>query len=70
MVKEVSNRVVIILLVIAVIVSVIGTYVVYENAKEDNNDYVLVNPTKPSPSTGFVTLQVIDNKGEINEEEK
>lgn len=55
--KEVSNKFVIILLVLAIIFSIGGTLIVYDSVKSDDNNNL--------PAGGFVTLEVAEELEKI-----
>jgi len=61
--KEVSDKVIVILVIIAVLVSVIGTYAVTQMAYDVNNrdNSQQSFSSEPSESVGYVTLTVVDN---------
>ena len=65
MVKEVSDKVVIILLVIAVITSVLGTYFIYDFSYSKSKETYKITS---GLSTGYVSLNVIDNTKEVENE--
>lgn len=64
--KEVPDRVIVILVIIAVLVSVIGTYAVTQMAFDVNNRDVTGQSFSPGPSksVGYVTLTVVDSTEE------
>ncbi len=68
-IKEVSDRVVVILIVIAVVVSIIGTYLVYTKASNvrTQGDSAFSPQPGDSGSDGQVTVYVVNEKGESEE---
>ena len=61
--KEVSNKVVLIFLVLAVVSTVLGTYAVYENINDEKlEERDTFQIEKKSSSTGFVILEVTGNE--------
>lgn len=64
--KEVSDKVIVVLVIIAVLVSVIGTYAVTQMAYDVNHRESAGQSFSPEPSesVGYVTLTVIDPIGE------
>ena len=66
--KEVSDKVVVALLVVAVVVSILGAYIVYDysNSYEIEGEPVLEDHT-----TGSVVLRVVENPdlGEVDNNE-
>jgi len=73
--KEVSDRVVIILLIIAVVVSVFGTYLVYDKSNEISSEGMIVqNIQREQPPVGTVGLVVVnpneEEGGDFNEENR
>ena len=59
--KEVSNRVILVLLIFAILFSIGGTVIVYESVQnfKDNVDELSY---KPSSGIGLVALNVIDKE--------
>lgn len=65
--KEVSNRFVVILVIIALVISLVGTYLVTKNIIESNGDNQPGFSTEPHSTGASVTLTVIDEiEGENN----
>ena len=68
-VKEVSDRVVVILIIIAVVVSIIGTYLVYTKASNvrTQGDSAFSPQPGDSDSSGQVNVYVVNEKRESEE---
>ena len=68
--RELSDRLVLMLLIIAVVVSLIGACIVYDYSHSYSGEKEII---KQSSSTGYVSLNVVDNemseekKGDVNE---
>ncbi len=65
--KEISDKVIVALLVVAVVVSIFGAYMVYDYSQSYNSQgesYSLA-----PYGSGHVTLEVIDSKEEVNFDE-
>ena len=64
--KEVSNRFVVILVIIALVISLVGTYLVTKNVIEsdDDNQQNQVELSMPDSSDATVTLNLVDDNGE------
>lgn len=69
MAKEVSDRAVITLLVVAVVVSIVGSYFVLESINgDDSSSNSQSNAITESSATGFVTLNVVDGEVKYSNE--
>ncbi len=66
--KEVSDKVIIALLIVAVVVSVFGAYMVYDYSQSYGSDDADYGNTG-SYSAGHVTLSVVDLKEEVDIDE-
>jgi len=66
-VKEVSDKVVVILIVIAVVVSIIGTYLVYTKASNVRTQGDSAFSPQPGDTDGQVTVYVVNEKKESEE---
>jgi hypothetical protein len=56
--KEVSDKIVVVLLVVAVVVSILGAYVVYDYSQSNVYDG---EPVLEDHATGSVILNVVEN---------
>jgi len=65
--KEVSNKFVVILVIIALVISLVGTYLVTKNIIESNGDNQPELSTEPQSTEASITLNVVDDvEGEDN----